>query len=83
MAKGIIFKSDYSNHNTLQILQKDDGDIVINTCIRDEHDRNIEIATTQGGTRLNHSGEIIKHFMAIIDLLSDGTQREDIVRILK
>lgn len=83
MARGVIFRSDYSNENSLQILQKDDGDIVIKTYIGSDTDKNIEIATSQGGTRLEHSGEIIKHFMAIIDLLSDGTQREDIVRVLK
>lgn len=83
MAKGVIVRSDYSNNNSLQIIQKDDGDIVIRTYIRDEHDKGIEIATNQGGSRINHNTEVIKHFMAIIDLLSDGTEREDIVRILK
>lgn len=83
MAKGVIIRSDYSNDNSLQILQKDDGDIVIRTYIRDEQDKGIEIATNQGGSRINHNTEIIKHFMAIIDLLSDGTQRDDIVRVLK
>ena len=83
MSKGIVIRSDYSNQNTLTITQKIDGDIVIHTCIRDENDKNVVIATNQGGTRLNHSVEVIKHFMAIIDLLSDGTEREDIVRILK
>ena len=83
MAKGVIIRSDYSNDNSLQILQKDDGDIVIRTYIRDENDKGIEIATNQGGSRINHNVEVIKHFMAIIDLLSDGTERDDIVRILK
>ena len=82
MAKGVIVRSDYSNNNSLQIIQKDDGDIVIRTYIRDEHDKSIEIATNQGGSRINHNTEVIKHFMAIIELLSDGTEREDIVRIL-
>ena len=81
--RGVIITSDYSNKNTLKIFQKDDGDIVISTYIRNENDSGVEIATSQGGTRLEHSAEIIKHFMAIIDLLSDGTQREDIVRVLK
>ena len=45
-------------------------------------DKNVEIATSQGGSRINHNAEVIKHFMAIIDLLSDGTEREDIVRVL-
>lgn len=83
MAKGVIIRSDYSNDNSLQILQKDDGDIVIRTYIRDEHDKAIEIATNQGGSRINHNTEVIKHFMAIIELLSDGTEREDIVKVLK
>ena len=83
MVKGIIVRSDYSNNNSLQILQKDDGDIVIRTYIRDEHDKGIEIATNQGGSRMNHNTEVIKHFRAIIDLLSDGTERDDIVRILE
>lgn len=83
MAKGVIIKSDYSNANSLQILQKDDGDIVIRTYIRDENDKGIEIATNQGGSRINHNTEVIKHFMAIIELLSDGTEREDIIRVLK
>lgn len=82
MARGVIIRSDYSNDNFLQILQKDDGDIVIRTYIRDENDKNVEIATNQGGTRLNHSAEVIRHFKAIIKLLSDGTEKENIVRIL-
>lgn len=82
MAKGIVIRSDYSDKNQLQILQKDDGDIVIRTYIRDEHSRDIEIATNQGGTRINHSAEIREHFMAIINLLADGTERDNIVRVL-
>ena len=83
MAKGVVLKSDYSNKNMLTITQKEDGDIVLHAYIRDENDKNIVIATNQGGTRLNHSTEVIKHFKAIIELLSDGTEREDIVRILE
>ena len=45
MAKGVVIKSDYCNNNYLQILQKDDGDIVIRTVIRDATDKNVEIAT--------------------------------------
>lgn len=82
MAKGVVIKSDYCNNNYLKILQKDDGDIVIKTVIRDVIDKNVEIATNQGGSRINHNTEVIKHFMAIIDLLSDGTEREDIIRVL-
>jgi len=83
MAKGVIIRSDYSNHNTLSIIQKEDGDIVINTYIRDDNDNNVVIATRQGGTRLNHSTEIRKHFRAIIDLLSDSSENENIVRIIE
>ena len=83
MAKGITIKSDYSNLNYLTITKKEDGDIVIHPIIRDENDKNIVIATHQGGTRFNHSLEIRKHLMAIIDLLSDGTEKEDIVRIIE
>lgn len=83
MARGVVIRSDYSNDNQLQITLKDDGDIVIRTYIRDKQDRGVEIATGQGGTRLNHSAEVIEHFKAIIDLLSDGTEREDIVRVLE
>lgn len=83
MARGVIIKSDYSNLNTLQLLRKEDGDIVIRTYIRDPNDGKIEIATHQGGTRLQHSTEIIQHFNAIINLLSDGTEREDIVTIIE
>ena len=83
MANGVIVRSDYSNKNTLTITQKVDGDIVIHACVRDDSDKNIVIATSQGGTRLNHSAEIIQHFRAIIDLLSDGSERDDIVRILE
>lgn len=82
MAKGVVIRSDYCNDNALQILQKDDGDIVIKAIIRSETDKNVEIATNQGGSRIKHNTEVIKHFMAIIDLLSDGTEREDIVRVL-
>lgn len=82
MVKGVIIRSDYCNDNSLQILQKDDGDIVIKTYIRNDTDKSIEIATNQGGSRINHNAEVIKHFMAIIDLLSDGTEREDVVRII-
>lgn len=82
MAKGVIIRSDYCNDNSLQIFQKDDGDIVIRTYICNNTDRNVEIATNQGGSRVNHNTEVIKHFRAIIDLLSDGTEREDIVRII-
>lgn len=81
--RGVIITSDYSNKNTLKIFQKDDGDIVISTYIRDENDSGVEIAAGQGGTRLEHNAEIIKHFTAIIDLLSDGSQKEDIVKVLK
>ena len=83
MTKGVIIKSDYSNNNALQITQKEDGDIVIRAYIRDATDRNIEIATKQGGSRINHNIEVIRHFMAIIDLLSDGSEREDVVKILR
>ena len=82
MAKGIIIRSDYSNNNYLQILQKDDGDIVVKTIIRDAVDKSVEIATCQGGSRIQHNTEIIKHFMSIIDLLSDGTERDDIVKVI-
>lgn len=82
MAKGVIVKSDYCNNNYLQILQKDDGDIVVKTIIRDDTDKAVEIATNQGGSRINNNTEVIKHFMAIIDLLSDGTERDDIVKII-
>ena len=80
--KTVIFKSDYSNNNTLQITQRDDGDVVIRTTIRDENDRGVTIATTQGGSRLKHNGEIIKHFSAIIELLSGSEQNENIVRVV-
>ena len=81
MVKGVAVKSDYSNLNTMTLIQRDDGDIVFNIHIGDDQDRTMHFATTQGGTRINHSSEIINHFSAIIDLLSDGTQREDIVRV--
>ena len=81
--KGVVIRSDYSPNNLLQILQKDDGDVVIRTYIRDEHRKDIEIATSQGGTQLNHSLEVRQHLIAIIDLLSDGTERDDVVRIMK
>lgn len=83
MAKGVVIRSDYSNHNTLSIIQKEDGDIVIHSYIKDENDDNVVIATRQGGTRLNHSTEIRKHFRAIIDLLSDGSENENIVCIIE
>ena len=82
MSRGVIIRSDYSNDNSLQIIQKDDGDIVIKTIIRDDHDKCVEIATNQGGSRISHNIEVIKHFVEIINLLSDGTEREDIVRVL-
>mgnify|MGYP003305001184 CR=1 FL=1 len=82
MAKGVIIKSDYCNNNYLQIIQKDDGDIIVKTIIRDATDKNVEIATNQGGSRINHNTDIIKHFIAIIDLLSDGTERDDIIKII-
>lgn len=81
MAKSIVLTSDYSDKNTLKIFQKDDGDIVISTNIQDPEDSAVIISTEDGGTRLNHSTEIIQHFMAILNLLSDGTQREDIVQV--
>ena len=67
----VTVKSDMSNQNNLTILQQDDGDIVISTYIRDEYDSSVEICTGQGGSRLKNNTEIIKHFMAIIDLLMD------------
>ena len=67
----VTVKSDMSNQNNLTILQQDDGDIVISTYIRDEYDSGVEICTSQGGSRLKNNSEIIKHFMAIIDLLMD------------
>ena len=82
MAKGVIIRSDYCNDNALQIIQKDDGDIVVHAIIRNDIDKNIEIATNQGGSRIKHNTEVIKHFMAIIDLLSDGIEREDVVRVI-
>ena len=69
--KRVTFKSDMSNQNTLTIIQQDDGDIIISTYIRDEYDSGVEICTSQGGLRLKHNNEIIKHFNAIIDLLLD------------
>lgn len=36
----VIITSNYSNKNTLKIFQKDDGDIVISTYIRDKNDKN-------------------------------------------
>ena len=69
--RSVTVKSDMSNQNNLTILQQDDGDIVISTYIRDKYDSGVEICTGQGGSRLKNNTEIIKHFMAIIDLLMD------------
>lgn len=83
MVKGVAVKSDYSNNNILTIIQRDDGDIVFSLHVGDDHDRTMHFATTQGGTRLKNSSEIINHFSAIIDLLSDDSQRDDVVRVLR
>ena len=69
--KRVTVGSDMTHKNSLTILQQDDGDIVISTYIRDEYDSGVEICTSQGGSRLKNNTEIIKHFMAIIDLLMD------------
>lgn len=69
--KRVTVGSDMSTKNNLTIIQQDDGDIVISTYIRDEYDSGVEICTGQGGSRLKNHTEIIKHFMAIIDLLMD------------
>lgn len=65
----VTFKSDMTNQNNLTIIQQDDGDINISTCIRDENDNGVEICVD--GSRLKNSDEIINHFAAIIDLLMD------------
>lgn len=67
----VTVKSDMSNKNTLTILQQDDGDVVISVYAKDEMNSGVEICTSQGGSRLKNNAEIIKHFMAIIDLLMD------------
>lgn len=76
--KRVTFKSDMSNQNNLTIIQQDDGDIVISTYIMDKNDSGVEICTSQGGSRLKHNNEIIKHFNAIIDLLLD--ENDSVVR---
>lgn len=76
----VTVKSDMSNHNTLSILQQDDGDIVISTYIRDLNDHGVEICTGQGGSRLKNHTEIIRHFMAIMDLLAQ--EDSDIVKVI-
>lgn len=72
----VCVKSDMSNKNSLTIIQQDDGDIIISTYINDENDHGVEICTCQGGSRLKHNTEIIKHFNAIIDLLMDEDNDE-------
>lgn len=83
MAKGVIVRSDYSDKNLLMLLKKDDGDIIITTQMNDKKDKTIGVATLINGSKLFHSGEVRKHLSAIIDLLSDGKEKEDIVKILQ
>lgn len=77
--QGVIVKSDYSDKNYLELIERDDGDIVIKTIIRDENDRAVVISTHQGGGKLNNGLEVRKHLQEIIKLLSnenDGRVRK-------
>ena len=76
--KGIIVKSDYSDKNCLELLEKEDGDIVIKTIIRDDNDRTVVISTHQGGGKLNNGLEVRKHLQEIIRLLNN--ENDDRVR---
>ena len=78
--KRVTVRSDMSPHNTLSIMQQDDGDIVISTYIRDQYDHGVEICTGQGGSQLKNHTEIIRHFMAIMDLLSQ--EDSDVVKVM-
>ena len=76
--QGVIVKSDYSDKNYLELIERDDGDIVIKTIIRDENDRTVVISTHQGGGKLNNGLEVRKHLQEIIRLLSN--ENDDRVR---
>ena len=76
--QGVIVKSDYSDKNYLELIERDDGDIVIKTIIRDENDRTVVISTHQGGGKLNNGLEVRKHLQEIIKLLS--SENDDRVR---
>ena len=78
--KGIIVKSDYSDKNYLEILEKEDGDIVIKTIIRDESDRTIVISTSQGGGKLESGLEVREHLREIIKILSKESETNERVR---
>ena len=77
----MIIKSDYSNENYLELIEKDDGDIVIKTIIRDKSDRSVVISTSQGGGKLKNGLEVRNHLRKIIELLSNGSESPDKVRI--
>lgn len=79
--KGVIIKSDYSNENYLELIEKDDGNIVIKTIIRDKSDRSVVISTSQGGGKLENGLEVRNHLRKIIELLSNGSESPDKVRI--
>lgn len=76
--QGVIVKSDYSDKNYLELIERDDGDIVIKTIIRDENDRTVVISTHQGGGKLNNGLEVRKHLQEIIRLLNN--ENDDRVR---
>lgn len=75
MSKVIKIKSDMSNVNTLTLIKQDDGDVVLSIYAPKQidgftnADRGVEICTRQGGSRLTHNTEILKHLYAIMDLL--------------
>ena len=76
--QGVIVKSDYSDKNYLELIERDDGDIVIKTIIRDENDRAVVISTHQSEGKLNNGLEVRKHLQEIIRLLNN--ENDDRVR---
>lgn len=80
---GIIIKSDYSDKNYLELLEREDGDIVIKTIIRDDNDKSIVISTSQGGGKLENGLKVREHLKEIIKLLSNGSESPDRVKILR
>ena len=78
--KGIIVKSDYSDKNCLELLEKEDGDIVIKTIIRDDNDRTVVISTSQGGGKLDCGLEVREHLKEIIKILSKESETNERVK---
>ena len=75
--KKITFTSDYSNDNKITFIQRDDGDIIISTSIKDESEHGVHFATGEGGTRLRKNGyKILKKLSEIMDLLEEEKDGE-------